>query len=521
MKVSLKMKIPNDDYEFSEIRCLEKPFAIMLNSFKEGYGKLFYFVLKFLQCYRIKEYDKVQSDFSNTFRLQQVVLHDFFNIDLYFDSVKNEDINQWIEHKIDNNDVPFIFGNLRYLFYSKYYKKADWGHLFMIYGYDSSKQLFQVIDSSQEYKKEHAAIYKPFVIQYETLLNLYSNRYVLNDIKPCYLDCNQVHNLCDVKSIVLKCIEYYINENPLLNLREVGIIHKIKSSSELTDMKWLSEDLMRIRNAKNVFLSELIELFDDKKFKIIKKSEFLHLKKLLIIEWQKSINKIMVGLYKNQVIDIDDILKNVYIYENKMRDNVCMMKKEIIINGDEVFKEILRKNESPKDIFENNDDNIISKIESNNFLFNFPKNKVYPSFGIDDSPKVIIYKNVFQKELISLFVKMTTISFNDLSEFLGGIFLRTEYDDVFFWGNFCNKTIRLDMSGISNNISEVSHMDREVILFVKVAQGTKFTVGYKNEANVLTNCYSTTLKERIIDMGIGCKTWGKTNLLKVNYEVIS
>lgn len=49
MQISLAIDKTYDNYDFSEIRCIEKSFAIILDSYTVGYGKLFYLALKYFK----------------------------------------------------------------------------------------------------------------------------------------------------------------------------------------------------------------------------------------------------------------------------------------------------------------------------------------------------------------------------------------------------------------------------------------------------------------------------------------
>lgn len=131
MQISLAIDKTYDNYDFSEIRCVEKPFSIILDSYMEGYGKMFSLALKYYQSYPIKNYLD-QSTYEDIYRLQMKILNDYFGIDFITEEVGDSVIVDWIKNKVEDNCVPLIFGNLKELYYSKYYKKENWGHVFWL-----------------------------------------------------------------------------------------------------------------------------------------------------------------------------------------------------------------------------------------------------------------------------------------------------------------------------------------------------------------------------------------------------
>lgn len=504
MQISLAIDKTYDNYDFSEIRCIEKPFAIILDSYMVGYGNLFYLALKFSQSYLIKKYN-AQSTFEDIYKLQIKILKDFFCLDFNLENVEEKEIIDWTKTKIGQNCIPLIFGNLRELYYSKYYQKEDWGHVFLITGYDEKRELLNIYDSSQKYKEEHLAKYGSYVMTNEILQKMYHSRERLSNIKPGYIKVKQLTDMPD-QEIVINAIMTDIKSSIIDKYREIEMLELIETEKDKSKQELMINDLMRVRNAKRMFLNFFCEYNE-------KNSDLKKIADELICEWQKLINNALIMIYRNQKIDFKQIEGHISKFERKFQ-KWCREE----FDNDNTSLKIISKKKDDEEI-RNNDDGIISK-KGNVAEFSFSNlSKVYPDFGSDNAPKIIIKKKGtgIEKYLIKASVEVNKS--DEFSEFLAGIYVKTITGDIYYWGNCCNQTIRFDLCGINNNIFE-THADlKKQVIYIKLEGEKQLYLGINNDNNKLCWIYNTVLENKLVEIGIACKTWGMTKLLDLNIEL--
>lgn len=121
-----------------------------------------------------------------------------------------ENINTTIEKILDNNNPFFIPGNLIELFYSKFYKTSDWMHLFLIKGYDSLKNIYHILDSTQRRDELDYDCYD-FVITYDILKDMYTsfNENIYQE-NIYFIDSNKVNRTPDINNILLNILNLFV-----------------------------------------------------------------------------------------------------------------------------------------------------------------------------------------------------------------------------------------------------------------------------------------------------------------------
>lgn len=501
MKVSKNVKNNLDKYMFDEINCFEKPMGIICESLCTEYSHLFYLLVKLIQAYKFENYkfDVIGENVDKRIALD--VMKNFLGINIWLDECKEDFVIEWIREEISKDNFIVIPGNLNDLFYSKYYHKRDWPHYFLIYGYDKINGLFYTYDSAQSYK-ENSALYKQFVIEEATMKKIYTS-YIDKFSKDVYIiSCTEIYNNFDVYKVINNIFKFILNNKLNLNrFRELDLIDALQNNNDIEENDYLVQRLLRIKKAKGVFLNELKYII--KQFVLTPKlnKEIDIIEKRLLFEWEKYINRTILNMYEGK-------------YENKLEnfDAVYELEKklfEIISNTYLTFKtncSCMKKNECSN--FQNNEDNIIS-YEKDKYLFSFSGEKTYSSYGIDDSPKVLL-KKIVPNSSVMVKTKIQLTEYNDNSKFHAGIYIRTEDDSLYFWGSCCGKSIRLDLCGINNNIIDILNNADAVTLYVKIIN-SKIVIGlYDNGIEKEVLSYKT--KTDVCEVGIGCKTWGKENL---------
>ena len=281
MKISRNLVELNDNYDFSEVYCMEKPFGIFMEGFGEGISNAFYMVLKFFQAYQVDGYEYNQINFESMYQVQKDILREFFNTEVVREQINGEEIVSWIEDKIREDCAPFVFVNLKEVFYSKYYKRYDWGHVLLIYGFNSKDRLFYVMDSTQLYKNEHLAIFRPFPITYEIVESAYRASLDVYPSEVCYISCAQ--KITELKEVICNVIDLGIKNIKDYILKEKIVLKKLMSCEEIDMIDDYAEQLLSIKNAKKVFFKEVLNFVH----KIDGKAEIDKITNDIVKGWEK------------------------------------------------------------------------------------------------------------------------------------------------------------------------------------------------------------------------------------------
>lgn len=297
MIVSLKVEENKDDYGYEKITCMEKPIGIILDACEQGYSSLFYMIIKYLQAYYINGYDYDHYDQKNSEKLITQVLIDFFELDIKYENIDPNQIINWTEDHINKNHIVCVPLNLKYLFYSKYYKQIDWGHVNLIYGYQKEKELFYNLDSIQAYMESRAK-YKPFVVDYSMFETMYTSWTQLGSLYPCYFDCNQIGNLASVDRILTKFARTYVENNNLGGLKEEVLMKQQFMDAE--NVQKYTELLMRITSAKQVFYNELVKFMEMYRIRTDILQEYKQITTELVQMWDELEYIISVKAYRKQ-----------------------------------------------------------------------------------------------------------------------------------------------------------------------------------------------------------------------------
>jgi hypothetical protein len=137
----------SDNYSWSYITCLFKPFYIVLNNFYIGLGDIFMMdVCSFLLQHRVRFYK-------------------FMTISERFDYFFSKSLISWkdeairiihtsrktfisdISTSLHDDCVSIVPVNLKEIFYYENYKSDDWKHYFLINGVDENSELFHMLDT--------------------------------------------------------------------------------------------------------------------------------------------------------------------------------------------------------------------------------------------------------------------------------------------------------------------------------------------------------------------------------------
>lgn len=503
---------PNqDNYKLDYISCFEKPVGIIIENYHELYPNIFYMILKLTQSLNLKS-DYIEYENTSMDLIQKILK---IHLKLELKSVENINcLHEFIEENL-NNQIPVLLpGNLKELFYAKHYKINDWPHLFIIKGYDNEKQVYSILDSYHNTNLDFSK-YTNFYMEYSTAEKLYSSNIENFKRKEIWFIENPNESISiDISNILVYCLDKYIN-NAYIKCN--NDINKYLYCQENIDFEDYYKELLQILKWKITFFSEVISIYKYIDVNTKNYNEFKHTIDTFKLNIQTYINAIYVNYYRNKKAAIDKYLNMILKEEILIVDFLKKIKGKVIkikeLKNTNI--KIIAKNE----IIENNDDSIIKKINKNEYIFKFNNGKVYDSWFLDNSPKVMLKKIDKNKKTI-IQTKLNILKADKNSKFHAGIYIRTVTDELFFWGINCGRTLRLDLVGINENIFDVKKEINEVILKMEIYEKT-FIISYK-DINDFEFKDEKKIKgtNKIQEIGIGCKNWGSNDDFLLKFDDI-
>lgn len=505
-----KIKANKDEYSYDQINCFEKPVGIILNNFCQTSGNLFYMYVSLLKGYKINKprHQGLRSSGEMTAIIH--ILKDIFNIDLNQASL-TEELHNPLMSRLSSQNPVLVPGNLKELYYSNFYKTENWPHLFLLKGFDFEKSIYYILDSVQ--LRTDTGTYKDFVIEYsklERVFKSYVETYDVNDFY--YFRDNFIKEIYPLRTILLNCLDVYLDEMQAQPFREVDILNMI--ADKTYDIYDLSALLMKTIKYKNVFFQELIGNVKSIGREGCFCDEFSTITRDIINEWNTFSNLYIADTYRNKPIDINKVnnkIRQITALEKNAKDMVYQiykaLMKEQMENKEKNHKEV-------EFIFENNDNNIISQSAPDEFIFSLCDGKIYNSWTDDNAPKVLLCNMNLDHCLFNIKIKKIEMDIN--SQFLAGIVLRTKSNDLYFWGILSGKSLRFEHSGVTEKIFDIPKLrTNEEIMFQVRVNGTRCEFHYSYEEGLYEYAGEYDLKEELMEIGIGCKTWDCTEKIKI------
>lgn len=507
MKVIIdEMKPNNIDYSVDYISCYQKAFGTCLNKFNPDYARLFYMLSSACKCYEFSKFKDL--DFQ---AIQSKIINDVFQISFATEKVSDNFHDEIMDHIKAGNPVV-VPGNLRELFYSQHYKESDWGHPFIIKGFDSDKQLYYIIDDAHL----TGDVSKDFSIRYEDLESVFNafNTFISSDVKHrIYVFSKNSKNLKEPYDVFSEIISIYLDE-----------YHYEHKEKILLDQ--ICQDELLKGNYENQFFNPLYILKNMPKYKEVFFAELIHSfqlymdvseKTLTNLEnqkndlkslWEMCINSFFKKYYRNSQ---DMCLPNIDLAikaERSIYDEI-----KFICNSKSGNKSDLKKAESSY-VIENGQG--IVTYKENTFCFNFDGSQIYNTWFHDESPKVmydaILLNNKFQ-------VSVEIADNPENADFTAGIVLKTVDEQIFFFGIDGEKRINLDKANAVESYSEILGKFKKVTLSVDLSEEKKCNFVYKlpnKEESFLF--HSLEISAEIKSIGFGCKTYNRAKLLDVRFN---
>ena len=483
-------------YTLDKVDCFERQIANALESFQTGYGHIYILINKMFEFFKD---DEKESSYD--------YIKELLGVDICYEQYSFEELIKQIIFRIDRGIPVLLIGNLKKLFYSSYYMEKNYPHLFLVKGYDTKKELIYFLDNVQF--GELDAKYENFRITYSLVNELTSN-----DSLCSIISINKLSNykFYGIKEIIDKITQLFIH---LLTREFNSILLYCKKSDNFSKEKFINFP----KYIEVIFLEYqylLSETYGNIKLDDIKDIFFKYKK-----YWEQYVIKKLVIIMRNpnNICDIN-LLKEPHILS---------IEKELICELNNINKKVQSfvqskhmKQESPF-IMENNEDRIFN-VNKNTIKFDFPSEKIYNMWIIDEAPKLILYKG----EEINFVIKLSLKILTDytVGRFQIGIFLENG-NDMYFAAIDNSNAVVIDMIG-KDNLSYDTSITFNPTLIVRFEN---------HELSLFLDDFKQSIISRVIptkntkdfNFGVCCKTWDKpgkliiectTEYLKIGDEII-
>ncbi|NFA43462.1 hypothetical protein EXM65_12970 [Clostridium botulinum] len=315
MKI-IKVKLENELLNIDSVNCLEISIAYCLNKIGIDYKQYFILYLKCLQSYKIKKYSGLNVKYP-------VEIHYFLKDilkKLNVEIIQNKNLcnsSIFIKNSINDNDFVFISGNLKELYYSKYYKKEDSRHVFLINGYDEGRNIYYIIDNIQN--QNSRSEYSQFSIKKSMLEKMISS---YQTAFQTFFEC-KIKMICpqlNKKKILKEVLSHICQSNT--ELWENDFIDDIKNiiDGNSRENECVEECFIRCIKHKYLFYKTLLNIIKNNFPNIINYEIFEKTYEELIQTWKSISNICLFKLYKKEHFDITIKVREAIMIENYMKE---------------------------------------------------------------------------------------------------------------------------------------------------------------------------------------------------------
>lgn len=500
MYILSEMKQVNDSYSVEEVNCLEKPLGVMLNSFNPLYRNFYLLFEKMMQSYNFEYYKDIGFDRMITMQRSCHILEREMGIKLY--RVEDpEDFLGFINGKLAENNPVIVPVNLRELYYSGFYQKADWIHSFLIYGHNEENKLYYIFDSTQRHDEGGYTLYK-FVVQEDTLCCMHKS-FSENIYKEgiYYLCSEEIPLDVDVYQYLYQCVYQFCNsrnKNPYIEL---------DITNQLLKDKKVNQDnikaLMQLVHYKKVFFRELEGVLSLAEITPQLLNKYADVSQKLLEIWSKISGKVMYYLYKKKSEKVREEIQQAIIQEEVMLS--CM--NEILNQLKE--RKTSKVFEKEKIYFINNLDHIISKVSNKEYVFEFNTGKVYNNWFQDNAPRIILDGNIIYKKFV-LKAEFILEEYIEGSNFLAGLYIKDSTGSSYIFGLNSGISMLFEHTGVNNAVLEMEECSNNTIIEIKVVEQQLF-LSYIIDEKKTISATPLQIKGTVVCAGICCKTWGQAH----------
>lgn len=508
-----EMKQIDDIYTLEEVNCLEKPIGVMLNSFHPLYRNIYLLFEKMIQSYNLKYYSEIGFRQMITMQRSSQILKREMGIQLYR-MEDPEDLLGAINHILAENNPVIVPVNLRELYYSGFYHKADWIHAFLIFGHNEENKLYDIFDSSQRRDQEEYNLYK-FVVEEDTLYRMHKSfsEHIYEE-GIYYVHSKDISLDVDLQHYLYKCINQFCNSRTEKPYAELDIIEQLLAERQVNQSN--IKRLMRISHYKKVFYSELENLLRTAGVNTELLDNYIDIRNNLLKNWSKISGKIMYYLYKKMNEKVQNEVRQALLIEETMLS--CM---------NDILKDLNNVNvttisSQDKTDFINNSDHIINKISDNEFIFEFDNGKVYNNWFEDNAPKIIFNDSINYNKFI-IKSKFVLEEYIEGTNFLMGIYLKDDTGSSYIFGLNSGVSMLFEHTGVNNAILEMENCSCITNIQIKICN-QHLHIRYSIDEKEKFYEAETQTKGNVVCVGICCKTWGEAQKIRFivkDIEIIS
>ena len=502
MYILSEMKQVNDIYSVDEVNCLEKPLGVMLSNFNPLYRSFYLLFQKMTQSYNIEYYHEESFRKKNTMSRSSDILGRELGIQLY--RVEDpEDLLGFINDKLAENNPVIIPVNLRELYYSTYYNKADWIHSFLIFGHNEKNKLYDIFDSTQRHDADEFNLYK-FVVEEDTLYRMhksFSDHIYQEGIY--YVISSDISLDVDLHKYLYKCIDMFCNSRMANAYVELDIVDQILTDKQVNQQN--IKRLMRRCHYKKVFYSELEGLLRTVKVDTDLLDKYIAIQDELLKIWYKINGKIMYYLYKNKSEKVKKEIQQALMIEEDMFS--CM--NDILNHLENV--EVIALPSHEKVSFVNNSDNIISKVSDNEFIFEFNNGEIYNNWFEDCAPKVV-FSDIKDYSSFTTRSKFILDEYTEGTNFVFGVYLKDDMGSSYIFGLNSGVSMLFEHTGVNNAVLEMEDCSCITDIEIKVLNQQLY-ISYMSDEKSDPCKTQTKIEGNVISVGICCKTWGEAQKL--------
>lgn len=394
--------------------------------------------------------------------------------------------------------------NLRELYYSIYYNKADWIHSFLIFGHNEKNKLYDIFDSTQRHDEGGYNLYK-FVVEEDTLYRMhksFSDHIYEEGIY--YVISKDIPLDVDLHKHLYRCIDRFCNSRIANAYVELDIIGQVLMDKQVNQRN--IKRLMRICHYKKVFYSELEGLLRTERLDAELLAQYITIRDELLQIWFKINGKIMYYLYKKMPEKVEEEVKQALVIEEDMLS--CM--NDILKYLESTGGTTLSSREKVSYI--NNSDNIISRVSDNEFIFEFDNGKIYNNWFEDCAPKVV-FSGIKDCSNFMIRSKFILEEYTEGSNFVLGIYLKDNMGSSYIFGLNSGVSMLFEHTGVDNAVLEMEDCSCITDIEIKIVD-QQIYISYMLDEKSDSYKTHTKIKGNVIAAGICCKTWGIAQKLR-------
>lgn len=514
-QVLIDLPHANNKYPLEQINCFEKPLGILLSRYNHIYPLIFYLHLKLYALYNIDATWARSSDYG---QVLESILSSVLGVPISKGRPSGDFIH-FITYHLNKGNIVLVPGNLKELYYSRYYKTLDWPHWFLINGFDDTKGLFFTIDGC--HKSNGHEIYEQFSIQYETLQNVFQASTCEKPPFVYYVEHASVMPPLDSEVDALLISFLLTFKNSLLNPanKEIQAIEEIQKrlTAELSEKE--RHDLLRIYpvsfvNDKKLLFNGILECLEMCSSPGSEWTHFVLVKDCLIRKWHQIFNIVSLNLHRKRGFDLRNEIDIAVALENEAR--------EMLPDLSHWTYKVLPKykyNNLEKWQLENNNDDII-RVDDGTIAFNFPGRKLYDAWLSDCAPKAFFNYNFANSSEFMFETRVTIVDNSSGSNCHAGIVFKDTRNELYFWGLNEGMVLNFVKIGTGKGGQYTALQANSSYVWLQMEKKNEiYYLRYAIERSSNFQCAHILQNAPLVSkVGIGCKTWGLPGPMIINFH---